>query len=752
MSYPYRPRVSRRFAASATIAVLLGAVLLGACRARSVPPEGGERNNVPEGGERNNVPEGGRPNVPEGGRPNVPEGGRPNVPSEGDNPDRPVASHRGAILITVDTLRADALGFAGNRRVATPVLDRLAAGGRVFDSAHAHCVTTLPSHASILTGLYPYQHGARHNGGFVLGQDVPTLASRLRAAGFTTAAFVGAYPLAARFGLGRGFDLYDDDFGDQPGVAEDVFSYSERGGHEVVERSLAWWRARDGKRRFLWLHLFDPHAPYAPPEPFRSRYAEAPYLGEVSAVDSYLSELLAGFLDGREEPTLIVFTSDHGEALGEHGELTHGLFAYESTLKVPLVLWGAGVAPGLDSRPARHVDLVPTILEALGVQPATDLPGWSLLGPAERHPDVSFFEALSANLDYGWAPLRGVLKDGKKYVDLPIPEFYDLRQDPAEDDNLFLEQRGSASALAEHLPSESQWPPAAGEISGEERSRLASLGYLGGPTAKQRRYGAEDDPKELMALEDKFHRMVGLSAGEPWQAIELGREILAERPSMGVVYVHLSTLLLRAGEYREAIRVMRRAQQENVASRDLERQLGLTLVTTGRAEEALEVLEPLIADPDDAEAKNFLALAYTYLGRYQQAESIFRQLVDAGTEDPRVYENLSFLAISRQRYQEAGEHARKALGLDPGLISSWNNLGVALYNLDLKTQAVDAWKRSLALSPDDADTLLNLGMVEAELGNRGAAEEALNRFLEVARGPAYQTKRQQAREILRQRL
>ncbi len=713
---------TRRFAGAVEVAattvsaitVLAITVLLGACRGGSVPPEADKAEQ-----------------------------------------NRAIASHRNAILITVDTLRADALGFAGNHRVATPVLDRMAAGGRVFDSAHAHCVTTLPSHASILTGLYPYQHGARHNGGFVLGQDVPTLASHLRAAGFATAAFVGAYPLASRFGLGRGFDVYDDDFSDQPGgdqpdAADDIFHYAERSGIEVVERSLSWWRAGEGKRRFLWLHLFDPHAPYAPPEPFNSRFAAAPYLGEVAAVDSYLSELLAGFLDGREEPTLIVFTSDHGEALGEHGELTHGLFAYESTLKVPLVLWGAGVEPGLDSRSARHVDLLPTVLESLGFQPATDLPGRSLFGPADRHPEVSFFEALSANLDYGWAPLRGVLKGGKKYVDLPIPELYDLRRDPAEADNLLPRQRRSASDLAEQLPAESLWPPEAGEVTGEQRARLRSLGYLGGPTAKKSRYGPEDDPKQLMALDEKVRRVVELSAGEPWQAIELGGEILAARPSMGVVYVYLSTLLLRVGEYQQAIGVMRRARRESVASRDLERQLGLTLITTGRAEEALEVLEPLAIELGDAEARSFLALAFTYLGRYEEAESIFRQLLDAGSTDPRIYDNLSFLAISRRRYQEAREHAGKALKLDPGLISSWNNLGVALYNLDLKAQAIDAWRRSLALAPDDADTLLNLGMVEAEVGNRGAAGQALNRFLKVAPGPAYEAKRQQAREILRQ--
>ncbi len=665
----------------------------------------------------------------------------------------PSETPRTAILITVDTLRADALSFAGNSRAATPALDRLAAAGRVFDDTHAHCVTTLPSHASILTGLYPYQHGARHNGGFVLGEDVPTLASILRDAGFATAAVVGAFPVAERFGLGHGFDLYDDDFGGGR-AGDDVFGYSERDSGEGVERALAWWRAAARYPRFLWLHLFDPHAPYAPPEPFRSRFAEDPYLGEVAAVDAYLSELLDGFLAGTEEPTLIVFTADHGEALGEHGEATHGLFAYEPTLKVPLVLWGPGVEPGVDSRPARHVDLLPTVLDALDLEPAPELPGRALpgrtlLAPAAGHPDVSFFEALSGHLDYGWAPLRGVLEGGKKYVDLPVPELYDLGRDPAEADNLFPGRRRSGRELAELLPAESAWPPAAGEVSAEERVRLRSLGYLGGPTASKSSYGPEDDPKRLVALDGKVQRMAELSTSDPRRAIALGREILAARPSMGVVYVYLSTLLLRAGDPGAAIEVMQQARSEGVASHDLERQLGLTLVNTGRAAEAIEVLEPLAEADGDAEAGNFLALAYTYLGRHAAAESILRRLLDADPANPRTWENLSFLAITKGRYQDAHDHAQEAIKLGSGLVSSWNNLGVALYHLRRKPEAPGAWRHSLEPAPGDADALLPLGMVEADAGSVEAARDALTRFLEIASGPGYEAKRNQAREILR---
>ncbi|HLX07337.1 MAG TPA: sulfatase-like hydrolase/transferase, partial [Thermoanaerobaculia bacterium] len=215
------------------------------------------------------------------------------------------------LLITIDTLRADAPGFGGRRPSPTPLLDRLAAGGRVFTAAHAHNVVTLPSHTNILTGLYPFQHGVRDNEGFRVPAGVPTLATVLHAAGYATGAFVGAYPLDSWFGLNRGFDVYDDHY--PKGGGRDQFRFAERKGDKVVAPALDWWRRQRGRRRFMWVHLFDPHAPYEPAEPYASRFPGNPYLGEVAAADGYLEPLLAPFLAGAETPTRIVVTGDHGE-------------------------------------------------------------------------------------------------------------------------------------------------------------------------------------------------------------------------------------------------------------------------------------------------------------------------------------------------------------------------------------------------------------------------------------------------------
>ena len=314
------------------------------------------------------------------------------------------------------------------------MLDRLAAQGRVFTNAHAHNVVTLPSHANILTGLYPFQHGVRDNSGFRLPANLPTLATVLRGAGYATGAFVGAFPLDSQFGLDRGFDVYDDHY--PKGSDEAEFVIAERRGDEVVRLALAWWRRQKGKPRFLWIHLYDPHASYDPPEPFASRFRTDPYLGEVAATDSFLAPLLGPFLDGKEKPALVVVTADHGESLGEHGEQTHGLFAYEATLKVPLVLWGRGVAPGT-GRPAGpprgHLsDGAPGRRDRLARAARAPPPGRSLLAPAAEAGADSYFESLSTTLNRGWAPLRGLLRGGTKFIALPLPEVYDLPKDPRE--------------------------------------------------------------------------------------------------------------------------------------------------------------------------------------------------------------------------------------------------------------------------------------------------------------------------------
>jgi len=340
------------------------------------------------------------------------------------------------VLITIDTLRADALSSYGGP-AHTPNLDRLANGGARFTFAHAHTVITLPSHTSILTGHFPYETGIRDNSGFRVHDGTQTIANRLKALGYATGAFVGGFPLTKRFGLTPGFDVYDDQMPEQHGAIE--ASMPERPADQVVSRALAWIDAQHSKY-FVWIHLYDPHSPYRPPADLLAQYRSQPYFGEVAFVDRALGPLLER-LKPISPSTLVIVTADHGESLGEHGEATHGMFAYESTLHVPLIIADPALSTGghVYDAPVRHIDLLPTILDAVGAPPDPSLPGHSLrevfLGRASADAS-SYFEAMTYNLVRGWAPLRGVLSGREKYIDLPIPELYYLASDPGEATNL----------------------------------------------------------------------------------------------------------------------------------------------------------------------------------------------------------------------------------------------------------------------------------------------------------------------------
>lgn len=664
-------------------------------------------------------------------------------------PARP-ASRGDIVLITIDTLRADSPGFAGNKRSQTPVLDRLAGQGRVFTNAHAHNVVTLPSHANILTGLYPFQHGIRDNSGFRLPGTIPTLATVLRGSGYATGAFVGAFPLDSQFGLDRGFDIYEDRY--PKGSDEEEFVVAERRGDEVVRLALAWWQKKKGKPRFLWIHLYDPHAAYEPPEPFASRFKDNPYLGEVAATDSFLGPLLGPFLDGREKPALVVVTSDHGESLGEHGEESHGLFAYEATLKVPLVVWGRGVAPGRDARSARHVDIFPTVLQAAGAPAPAGIrrPGRSLLMPAAPGPTDSYFESLSAALNRGWAPLRGLLRDGKKFIALPLPEVYDLPKDPREADNRFDEERTAARGVFAALPKESSWPPRREDVKPEDEARLRSLGYFSGSAAARDSYGPEDDPKRLIGLDKKVHEMIDLyMRGRLDDAVRMGRELVRERPSMALGHSLLAQALLQTGRKQEALDVMLKARSQGAVSDSLLRQLGLTLSESGRAGEAVGILKPL-AEAGDAQSLNAYALALSEAGRQKEAFETLQRLLKADPDNPKAWEQTGLVELRLGHWAQARDRSRRALELNRRLPLAWNNLGVALYQMGQKDEALDAWQKAVDLKPDLWDALWNLGTKSAERGRVNQARKALERFAAGAPPDRYGSDVEKARAFLRQ--
>ena len=644
-------------------------------------------------------------------------------------------SHPDIVLITIDTLRADSVGFLGNKRVETPTLDRLAREGLVFPDTHAQSVVTLPSHANILTGLYPHQHGVRDNEGFVLPGNLPTLATLLHDRGYTTGAFVGAFPLDSRFGLSRGFDVYDQSY--PQGANEYQFVMAERPASEVVAAARAWLSSSSASPRFLWVHLYDCHAPYRPPPPFDSRFAGEPYLGEVAAVDAALAPLVEE-LAARGKPVLVIATSDHGEALGDHGERTHGLFAYEATLRVPLVLWSPNqVRAGSDARAARHVDILPTAIQAAGggALPA-GVSGRSLLEPPpvtssgeQALPaETCYFESLSSFYTRGWAPLRGVIAGGFKYVDLPIPELYDLRTDPGEVKNLAASRLDVLRPLKARLPAFSAGLP--GSSSGETAGKLRSLGYLSGRVAAKARFGPEDDPKNLVAIDSQTHEMVDLyQRGHGPEAIALAERIVRERPGMASGYEYLSFLQGQAGDDPGAVTTLRQAEGRGLLDERLKSRLALLLSGLNRNKQALAVLEPLSAS-ENPDVANALGIARAGAGQTAAAIQAFERALRIDPRNAIAWQNIGITLVHARDLQGALRAFDRAFGLNERLPRAWNGRAVALEELGRHAEAVQAWKRAVSLDAGQFDALFNLGVVSAEHGDAATAREALQAFLE----------------------
>jgi arylsulfatase A-like enzyme/Flp pilus assembly protein TadD len=652
------------------------------------------------------------------------------------------------LLVTIDTLRADAPGFMGNRRVETPTLDKLASQGLVFANAHAHNVVTLPSHVNILTGLYPYQHGVRDNTGFRLSSKTPTVATWLKQRGYATGAFVGAFPLDSRFGLAPGFDIYDDRY--PKGKTALDFEMPERPASEVVALARRWYAENAGKPRFLWVHLYDCHAPYRPPPPFDARYRDNPYLGEVAAVDAALKPLLDPFLAGQAPPTLIVLTADHGEALGDHEELTHGLFAYEATLRVPLLLWMRGViAPGKSAAFARHVDLAPTILAAAGVEKPADLPGSSLLNdrPASA---PTYFEAYSTAYNRGWAPLRGLLVDGFKLIDLPRPELYDLASDPAETRNRIDAERDRARRLLAELPSESRFGAASrGAVSSEEVARLRSLGYLSGGGPRKERYTAEDDPKNLVKVDRQIHDMIDrYQRGGLLEAIALARRIVAERPTMAVAYESLGFLLRQTERPGDSLAVYQEAVSRGIADEELKATYGLALCEAGKPEEAVRLLSPF-TESEQPDTLNALGVALADLRRAPEASSIFNRVIALDSENVEAYGNLGIVRLRGGDAAGARDFFRKALDIDARYPRAWNGLGVTMARLGDERGAIECWEKAVALDPKLYDALFNLGLTAGKNGLTEQSRRALERFVATAPASAYRNDIAKARGLLR---
>ncbi len=654
-------------------------------------------------------------------------------------------SDQNVLLVTIDTLRADALSAYGGP-ASTPNIDRLAAHGARFDFAHAHAVVTLPSHASILSGLLPYEHGIRDNSGFRVKPETMTLARRLKPAGFATGAFVGGFTVTKRFGLTEGFDVYDDQMPEIEGLGRAAMP--ERSAPEVVARANE-WIARQGGRFFAWVHVFDPHSPYEPPPEFLAAHRDRPYYGEVESVDRALGPLL-GRLAALTRPTLVIVTSDHGEGLGEHGEMTHGMFAYETTLRVPLIV--ARIVPRSAARgqgavintPARHIDLVPTLLDVLQLQPDSELSGRSLLpiinGDEVEDQRPTYFEAMTYNLVRGWAPLRGVIDGRDKYLDLPIRELYDLSADPREERNLSSSSVARGGALLNMLRSFNVDPPhRPAQENAAASATLRSLGYVSGTAAARDVYTEQDDPKRLVDVDRDLHRATELSQKRDVEgAATLLRSVIARRADTADAYITLAHVLWESGRPAEAIETLESGLRAGAPDRDIRIRLGIYLSESGSdPRKAIALLEGMPAH--DVEALNGLGVAYSSAARYDDAVAVFKRVLALDPTNGLAYQNLASMTLRQAMnagnaagVAAAEQYARQALEADPSLPDAYTTLGVILSQTGRKPEAIDAWKRAVELDPGQFNALYNLWLELARAQRRDEAVRYGRQFVQTA--------------------
>lgn len=672
------------------------------------------------------------------------------------------------VLVTLDTVRADRLGAYGYAAAETPWLDRLAREGVRFEQASAQVPLTLPSHATILSGLLPPHHGLRNNGIGTFPEGPATLATLLSGAGYRTGAFVGAFVLDRRFGLGHGFEVYDDEVHRDPGAGRVL--EAERPGREVMDRALAWLdqepapQGTAAKPFFLWIHLYDAHAPYVPPSPWRERHPGRPYDGEIASVDEQVGRLLQELQQrGLAERTVVAVTADHGEGLGDHGEQTHGLLLYEPTLRVPLLVRGPGLPAGTVVRtPVSLVDLAPTLAGLLGrglpAPPGRSLDGRDLataLRQGDEPAPADVYAETRYPAVFGWSPLAALRRRDLKYLAAPRPELYDLARDPGEAKNLADrtdQKAGFAARLAEIEAGAVEAPRNAPDA--ETRARLASLGYAAGSPPPRRApsdLSSMPDPRRMVDLFQRYEQAHNqLKGGEVEPALASLEELVAADPRNPVFRGELARAFRTRGELGRAVPLYRQAAEDAPGDPDAWYNLAATLQEAGRPAEARQALErALRLDPTRSEAHNTLALALLAEGKAEEALRELQAAVALDARDATALNNLGNVLRGLGRLDEAEQAYRRAAEVAPRYAEPWNGLGTLEVERDRPAAALSFFDRALTLAPSYHEVRLNRGIALELAGRREAAAAAYRDFLATTgRHPQFAEQRRAAEHLL----
>jgi arylsulfatase A-like enzyme/Tfp pilus assembly protein PilF len=640
--------------------------------------------------------------------------------------------HPNVLLITLDTFRADRLG------PRTPALSGLAAEGVRFDDADSPVPLTLPAHATMLSGVLPLHHGLRNNGAGAFPQDRDTLATLLSRGGYRTGAFVGSFILDRRFGLARGFDRYDDEIARSADDASGSFEAERRGG-EVVDRALAWLKEGDARPFFAWVHLYDAHAPYAPPAPYAQTYD-----GEIAYVDAQVARLLAAV---DRKTTIVVVAGDHGESLGEHGELTHGLLLYQPTLHVPLIV----AAPSLDARvvrePVSTVDVAPTIAKLAGVSFPPTIDGKDGL----KNPSQIIYAETEYPATLGWSGLASARSGDAKLITGTYAELFDLRRDPAESVNRLNDDRRTYRALTSSLNALRATAVAARStaIDDETRRKLASLGYVApapGAAAPSAR-----DPRAMVPLFRRYEEAVWtINSGRAHEAIAPLEQLVRDDPSNHVFRETLARALRQSGDRTRAVALYREAVALAPHDSDAWYNLASALQENGDAAEAETVIaEAAKRDPNRPEWHNVRGVALAERGELAAAEAEFRKAIDADPRNPRAWNNLGNVMRASSRDDDAIAAYEKAIAAAPRYADALNGLGAVLVQKERAAEALRYFDAALEIAPDLYEAQLNRAVALTLAGDaRGAAEQLRRLLANLPAGGAYDRIRGAARTLL----
>ncbi len=645
------------------------------------------------------------------------------------------------LLITLDTTRADRLGCYGYPKPTTPNIDSVAAEGVRFARAYAQVPLTFPSHCSIMTGTFPVYHGARNNGTYYLHPDFITLAEVMKSYGFQTAAFVSSFTVDSRFGLDQGFDLYDDDF--RRGQAFKALN-AERRAEEVFKPFSSWLDNNYQKPFFCWLHFFDPHLPYDPPSPFREKFATDPYDGEIAYMDQYVGKVIEKLKEKNLwEKTFLILAGDHGEGFGEKGEAGHGVFLYEETMRVPLILYAGKRLPArkVVGGRVRLVDLLPTILDMLKIPIPDKVQGESLLpyvGKKRPKQLPNYMETYFPQENYGWSRLVGLIDGPWKYIEAPREELYNLDKDPSESTNLATTETRVIANLRAELKKylkiyASPFSAEKRKITAEEREKLRTLGYVS--FTEELPVNNLPDPKdriselklitaaEICELEQKFE-----------EAARIYEEILSQRPDVPTNYINLALVYARLKRFDQAVALLEKGAEKMPRSLLLLSRLGHTYLATGRLKKALDTWQRVLSlDPEYFDALLASGWILDLLGEKEGARQFYERALRIEPENKFIRANLALNLATTGNIPRAVEILEKLSAEFPEDYEIWQNLGIAYGYAGEIDKAAECLEKAVALKPTPTG-YFNLAVAKKKQGHTEEAIKYLKLYLENAAG------------------